>query len=219
MLELMDCSLEQLMKKGKVKLIGKEKKWIASQIARGLWYLHLPVVSFISSGGKSSSNGSGSSSSAFHTGIQKVKPRILHRDLKAGNVLLNIKSDDEGNSSEGIRVKDVKIADFELSRTLESNESAHSIVGPPCIRAPEVIKLAEQQGYEEDDDEGDEQDEDLAEKKRGYGAPADVFSYGMLLYRLLTNLQPFQLPKKPVRFSFFVCLLACALFSILKKNG
>ena len=55
---------------------------------------------------------------------------IVHRDLKAENILFETKSDNKN---------DVKIIDFGLARKKEKH-NMHSIVGTPCYVAPEVLE-------------------------------------------------------------------------------
>jgi serine/threonine protein kinase len=159
-MELMDTDLEKVLLKGPP-LTGPEKKYIALCVAKGLKYLHSPYKLVV------------------HGQERAQKPVILHRDLKAANVLLSYDR------------KTVKITDFGLGRTLQSWESAHSMVGTPYIRAPEVIR-AGQINHEDEEEEEDA-------IKMGFGAAADVFSYGMLLYELLTGgLRPFHSPEGTV---------------------
>ena len=171
LMELMATSLDNVLQNGHP-LTGPEKKHIALSVAQGMKYLH-------------------SSYKSLENGQEQVYKRaVLHRDLKAENVLLSLDR------------KTVKIADFGLGRTLESWESAHSIVGTPFIRAPEIIRasqVSQEDEEEEEEDDGDDNDDEEAEnrreRKKGFGAAADVFSYGMLLYTLLTGgLIPFQNP-------------------------
>ena len=55
---------------------------------------------------------------------------IVHRDMKAENVLFETKSNDKN---------DVKIIDFGLAKKFNINRM-HSIVGTPCYVAPEVLR-------------------------------------------------------------------------------
>ena len=55
---------------------------------------------------------------------------IVHRDMKAENVLFETKSNDKN---------DVKIIDFGLAKKYNINRM-HSIVGTPCYVAPEVLR-------------------------------------------------------------------------------
>ena len=53
--------------------------------------------------------------------------RIMHRDLKPGNILL---TDD---------LRAIKIADFGFARKLEYEDTADRKCGTPLLMAPEVI--------------------------------------------------------------------------------
>lgn len=117
---------------------------VALAVAKGLAYLHSKVVSTAEDGT-----------------VTVIKPRIIHRDLKAANVL--IKSD----------LSVIRIADFGLSRELSSVQAAHTNAGTPGMQAPEVAVAQENNN------------------DQGYTHKADVFSYGMLIYEVLTGKQPF----------------------------
>lgn len=58
---------------------------------------------------------------------------IVHRDMKAENVLFETKSEE---------LSDVKIIDFGLARKRGDHHNLHSIVGTPCYVAPEVLEGA-----------------------------------------------------------------------------
>ena len=64
--------------------------------------------------------------------------RQIHRDIKAGNVLINEKGD-------------VKIGDFGIAANLLENgqrkQARFTVIGTPCYMAPEVLK--EEEGYSE----------------------------------------------------------------------
>ena len=61
-------------------------------------------------------------------GLQYIhKKRILHRDIKLDNILL----DGKGN---------VKIADFGFSCIFDPNDGLDTIIGTPLYMAPEILK-------------------------------------------------------------------------------
>ncbi|CEM37773.1 unnamed protein product [Vitrella brassicaformis CCMP3155] len=63
---------------------------------------------------------------------------IMHRDLKAGNILLDTNGD-------------VRLADFGVSASLKEVKTRHTFAGTPCWMAPEVLAPSqggEEQGYD-----------------------------------------------------------------------
>lgn len=62
--------------------------------------------------------------------IELQSHRILHRDLKLGNLLLT-ESDAEA--------ADVKLADFGFARILNENSMARTTLGTPLFMAPEIL--------------------------------------------------------------------------------
>ena len=82
--------------------------------------------------------------------------RILHRDLKPQNLLID---------KNGV----IKLGDFGLSRFLNSGkEPTHGRIGTPHWMAPEILKGGT------------------------YQFPADIFSYGMILWELITYKIPYH---------------------------
>ncbi|KAI4311294.1 hypothetical protein MLD38_036199 [Melastoma candidum] len=109
--------------------------------------------------------------------VELHSKHIIHRDIKSENVLINL---DEG-SSNGIPV--VKLCDFDRAVPLKSTQHSCCIshigvhppnmcVGTPRWLAPEVLKSMHEQSQ--------------------YGLEVDIWSYGCLLFELLTLQVPYQ---------------------------
>jgi len=94
--------------------------------------------------------------------LHSHNPPIIHRDLKPGNVLVALDALDQ--------IKTCKITDFDVSRTLQDNEEAMTLAGTPQYCAPEVM-CAEFQGY---------------------SGKADIWSFGQLIYEVLTLKPPYH---------------------------
>lgn len=107
----------------------------------------------------------------------------IHRDLKSPNVLIHMDVDDKGTT-----VPRCKVADFGLARMVNDqkklaesqNVVTHSDAlmtgkaGSPCWMAPELITQMYEDGLS------------------SYGAPVDVFSFGIIMYELLSCRAPFE---------------------------
>ena len=104
-IELCTCSLEtqlqKIAKQERPDFSDKEKWTIAHQICSALQYLHTS------------------------------DPQILHRDIKSGNVLLNLGRNDN--------VIDVRLADFGLCGVGPKNAKHVSVIGSRRWMAPEVF--------------------------------------------------------------------------------
>lgn len=92
---------------------------------------------------------------------------IVHRDLKASNVLC----------TKGRRGWSAYVADFECSM---------GVVGTGFFRAPEILKA-----YKEWDKERDKPSPAISDPEL-FSKTADVYSYGMTCYEILTGKFPFQ---------------------------
>ncbi|XP_050720436.1 mitogen-activated protein kinase kinase kinase 11-like isoform X4 [Eriocheir sinensis] len=88
--------------------------------------------------------------------------RIIHRDLKSSNVLLS-----ESIDNNELKYKTLKITDFGLAREV-SKTTRMSAAGTYAWMAPEVIK------------------------ESTFSKASDVWSYGVLLWELLTGESPYK---------------------------
>lgn len=89
---------------------------------------------------------------------------IVHRDLKPQNILLC----HSGRPNPPISEITLKIADFGFARFLEEGNMAATLCGSPLYMAPEVIMSIH------------------------YGAKADLWSIGTIVYQCLTGRAPFR---------------------------
>eukprot|EP01100_Stratorugosa_tubuloviscum_P007684 TRINITY_DN3171_c2_g1_i1.p1 TRINITY_DN3171_c2_g1~~TRINITY_DN3171_c2_g1_i1.p1 ORF type:complete len:568 (-),score=220.56 TRINITY_DN3171_c2_g1_i1:26-1708(-) len=85
------------------------------------------------------------------------KSQYIYRDLKPANILI----DNQGH---------IRLADFNLSRKLDTRGRAQSICGTPAFIAPEVI---------------------AAMANVNYGIEADFWSLGVMIYQLICGINPF----------------------------
>ncbi|HLN33341.1 MAG TPA: WD40 repeat domain-containing serine/threonine-protein kinase [Gemmataceae bacterium] len=113
---------------------------------------------------------------------------VIHRDIKPGNILLQIDSrqqsvgrrnpadgDDEARlpTPDSYLLSNPKITDFGLAKLLEDDAShtvSGTIVGTPCYMAPEQA----------------------AGKAKEVGPTADVYALGAILYEMLAGRPPFE---------------------------
>jgi len=95
--------------------------------------------------------------------LHSLKPPIIHRDLTSHNVLLKLQPSADGTLLDC----SIKIGDFGISRAKEKKGPlAMSAIGNPRWTAPEIIN------------------------KQPYTKRADVFSFGMVLYELVSKKFP-----------------------------
>jgi serine/threonine protein kinase/GTPase SAR1 family protein len=94
--------------------------------------------------------------------MHNLNPPIIHRDLKSPNILMSSR----GPKGEKLKVPIPKIADFGLSRGLQWTTSmSDKAVDNPVWLAPEVMK------------------------RKPYNEKADVYSFGVILYEIVTQLR------------------------------
>lgn len=87
---------------------------------------------------------------------------VLHRDLKPANILLNHKKELPGHWQ-------VRIADFGYARRDSKESLRKSVVGTPAYLAPELV------GHTKSD---------------VVGTPADVYSFGVILWEMVSRKKP-----------------------------
>ncbi|CAK9859116.1 unnamed protein product [Sphagnum jensenii] len=108
------------------------------------------------------------------------KSRVMHRDLKSGNVLINAAMSKESYISPSVQVK---LTDFGLAK-LNLNNSRFSTkpIGTRQWMAPEVhtsYGMASEVGEDE-------------KKTEKYTKAADVYSFAMVFFEVLTGKLPFE---------------------------
>jgi len=100
------------------------------------------------------------------------KNKILHRDLKLDNILVNFKNDEDKNSLNMMKAE-VKLIDFGFATKLHSSQSnlTHTVLGTPCNMDPQLLKNMEEH----------------TRNVQGYDSKVDIWSLGTLCYELLTG--------------------------------
>ena len=100
---------------------------------------------------------------------------IMHRDLKSGNVFITYGADNS--------IIEIVVGDFDVSKNV-TNTRPTSTVGTPTFMAPEVIQ---------------------SKDKIPYTKHADIFSFGMILYELITLNCPYY--DKKVSFEISTAII------------
>ncbi len=102
------------------------------------------------------------------------KMKIIHRDIKAANVLVKV---------EGTDIMEVKVSDFGLSKQIEDGKLRvieEGLCGTPTHMAPEIYNL------------------------KRYSFKSDVYAFGMLLWEISTRSSPFRKLKNSKNISVYV---------------
>jgi hypothetical protein len=108
--------------------------------------------------------------------------RIAHRDLKSSNILVNPVESSEMAKAGYLHVK---LADFGLSkiRATSANFSSQLSVGKSLWRAPELYGMH---------DSYPDKLEQRTQKRSNMPTKADVYSFGLVCYEILTGNLPFE---------------------------
>ena len=104
------------------------------------------------------------------------KKKILHRDLKLDNILINYE-DENDRLNNNIMKGQIKIIDFGFARYLKNEELAYSTLGSPINMDPGILqKLNKATNF----------------KNYGYDEKADIWSLGTICYELLIGKNPYD---------------------------
>ena len=98
--------------------------------------------------------------------------KVVHRDLKLENILLNYSSDKDKNSLNLMKAT-AKIIDFGFATILHSSKAnlTYTVLGTPCNMDPTLLKHFEQK----------------VDNKYGYNEKVDIWSLGTLCYEMVTG--------------------------------
>ena len=103
--------------------------------------------------------------------------KIIHRDIKLENILVNFKNKDDKNNFNLLK-SDVKIIDFGLSKILGEEEFTRTALGSPLNMDPVILNKYNKAGG--------------IQKLQGYNEKADIWSLGTICYEMLTGEKMFN---------------------------
>ena len=95
--------------------------------------------------------------------------KILHRDIKLDNILVNFDSEQDKKNNNLLKAK-VKLIDFGFARYLKKEELAYSILGSPINMDPGILRKLNKMEHSKD---------------YGYDEKADIWSLGTIVYEML----------------------------------
>ena len=102
--------------------------------------------------------------------------KVVHRDLKLENILLNYPTEQDKNSLNLMKAS-AKIIDFGFATILHSSKAnlTYTVLGTPCNMDPTLLKYFDKK----------------VDNKYGYDEKVDIWSLGTLCYEMLTGHETF----------------------------
>ncbi len=102
--------------------------------------------------------------------------KILHRDIKLDNILINFKSNKDLENLNYLN-SEIKIIDFGFARYLENDNLAQSILGSPMYMDPQLLRKMKRLDNN---------------NSFGYDQKVDIWSLGTICYEMLIGAPPFN---------------------------